>query len=528
MRQIYPIVILFLLIAASSAQLAPDKERFDVVLHPGDLEERTLKITNIGDAPIFKISKTQMSGTAREYIFLDMPEEKLLMPQDKAEIKIYFVLPPETRPGIYSGFIYLLDSAPPSLPMRIDFEITVIGQESYGIGMTIDDAKSAELSANAEDIAQFDLAVKNLGAFRDVASIDAGPQPDGWSVSLMDGEKTLDLPYDVPLDPGTTHTMKLQLQTSKPGKKGNLSIVATSLGNQSKNSSVEAVVDFAVAVRGYNVEIKVPEKIVTNKTYKGSFNIMLDVKEKVMVGIVTPPNLMVIPLAQTVEVGPHSPGVANFTMLASAGGDYPLVFQLMDSHGIPMPEEIASLKVVLPEGMVVLTGEDFLYSTIASVSSMGNGTADFDIITVPPGKLSEMDLEKLQDYSRIVILGNQSIVSKDAEKALDGVEIKRIDGSSLYEECWLFAAEIWQNGTAEVVLSGSRPADIFRAYQEVKMTGAPIVVCEGDVTENARAAIAEMTKRNVTLSRALTVGDIGAEYTKPLQDAGVKTEEVKA
>jgi hypothetical protein len=43
MRQIYPIVILFLLIAASSAQLAPDKERFDVVLHPGDLEERTLK-----------------------------------------------------------------------------------------------------------------------------------------------------------------------------------------------------------------------------------------------------------------------------------------------------------------------------------------------------------------------------------------------------------------------------------------------------------------------------------------------------
>ena len=60
------------------------------------------------------------------------------------------------------------------------------------------------------------------------------------------------------------------------------------------------------------------------------------------------------------------------------------------------------------------------------------------------------------------------------------------------------------------------------------MTGAPIVVCEGDVTEKAKAAIAEMTKRNVTLSRAMTVGEIGAEYTKPLQDAGVKTEEVKA
>ena len=234
----------------------------------------------------------------------------------------------------------------------------------------------------------------------------------------MDGEKTLDLPYDVPLDTGTTHTMKLQVQTAKPGKKGNLSIVATSLGNQSKNSSVEAVVDFAAAVRGYNVEIKVPEKIVTNKTYKGSFNIMLDVRELVMVGIVTPPELMVIPLAQTVEVSPHSPGVANFTLLASKDGDYPLVFRLMDSQGIPMPEEIASIKVILPQGMVILTGDDFLYSTIASVSSIGNGTADFDIITVPPGKLSEMNQEKLQDYSRIVIFGNQSIVSKDAEKAL--------------------------------------------------------------------------------------------------------------
>ena len=254
---------------------------------------------------------------------------------------------------------------------------------------------------------------------------------------------------------------------------------------------------------------------------------MLDVKETIMVGIVTPPQLMVIPLAQTVEVSPHSPGIANFTMLASTDGNYPLVFRLMDSNGIPMPEEIASINVVLPEGMCILTGDDFLYSTIASVSHLGNATADFDVITVPPGKLSEMDQEKLQDYSTIVILGNQSIVSKDAEKTLEGVKIKRIDASSLYEECWLFAAETWRNGTADVVLSGSKPADLFMAYQVAKVAGTPIMVCEGNVTENAVAAIKEMTKRNVTLSRALIVSEIGAEYTKPLQDAGVKIEEVK-
>jgi putative cell wall-binding protein len=528
MRQIYPIIILFLLIAAGSAQLEADKERFDVVLHSGDLEERTLKVTNIGDATIFKISKTEMSGTARDFIFLGMLEEKPLKPQDSAEIKIYFALPPETRPGSYTGFLYLLDSAPPSLPMRIDFNLTVIGQESYGISMTIDDAKSAKLSANANDIAQFDLAVKNLGVFRDVASIETGMLPEGWSVTLLDGEKTQGLPYDVPLDPGITHTMKLQVQTSLPGKKGIMAIVAKSLGNQSKNSSVDAQVDFAAEVRGYNVEIKVPEMIVTNKTYKGSFNIMLDVKEKVMVGIVTPPEIMVIPLAQTVEVTPLKPGIANFTLLASKSGDYPLVFRLMDSQGIPMPEEVASIKVILPQGMVILTGDDFLYSTIASVSTMSNKTAEFDLITIPPGKISKTDQEKLQDYSRILILGNQSIVTKEAETALQGVEIKRIDTGSLYEECWLFAEDVWRNGTAEVVLTSSLPADIFRAYEKARIAGAPIIVCEGDVKEKVNTVIAEMTKRNVTLSKALLVGEIGAEYTKPLQSAGIITEEVKA
>ena len=532
MKPIYLIVILFLLIAAGSAQLAPDKERFDVVLHPGDLEQRVLTVTNIGDATIFKISKTQMSGTAKDYIFMDMPEdmpeEKPLLPQDSAEINIYFALPPETQPGTYSGFLYLLDSAPPSLPIRIDFVIEVIAQESYGIGMTIDDAKSAELSANAEDIAQFDLAVKNLGAFRDVASIGTLQIPEGWSVELIDGEDAIDLPYDLPLDPGTTHTMQLQIQTTRPGRKENMTITATSLGNQSKNSSAEAIVDFAVAVRGYKVDIKVPDNMVVNKTYEGSFNIMLDVKETVMVGIITPPELMVIPIAQTVDVSPQNPGVANFTMLASQSGEYPIIFRLMDSQGIPMPEEVSSVNVVQPSGLVVLTGDDFTYSTIASVSFMGNGTAGFDVITTPPSKIRETDLEKLQGYSEVVILGNDSVVSDDTEKLLEGAQTKRIGTGNLYEECWQYIREVYVNGTADVVLSGPKSADIFRAYQLAKVSGVPIVVCQGDVTEDAKEAIKEMTKRNASLTSALYVGDIDLKYTKPLTDAGIKTEKVNA
>jgi hypothetical protein len=53
-----------------------------------------------------------------------------------------------------------------------------------------------------------------------------------------------------------------------------------------------------------------------------------------------------------------------------------------------------------------------------------------------------------------------------------------------------------------------------------------MVLCEGGVTGAANDAITEMTRRNTTLSKALTVGKIGVEYTKALQDAGVSIEEV--
>ena len=332
------------------------------------------------------------------------------------------------------------------------------------------------------------------------------------------------MPYDVPLAPGATHSMKLLIETSKPGKKDDLMITATSLGNRSINTSVDASVEFGMAVRGYNVDIGVPDRMVANKTYKGSFNIGLDVTENVLVGIVTPPELMVIPLAQVVEVTPKRPGIANFTMLASTPGNYPLIFRLMDSNGIPMPEEATSVEVVLPEGVAVLTGEDFQYSTVASLSAQENGASV--VVNVPLGKLGEKTRERLQDHSRVVILGNQSIVSMDAEKDLEGIEVKRIQGENLCIECWLFAAEMWPNGSSKVVLSSSQPVNVFRAYQLAKTESLPLVICEGSVSQAAKSAIYEMTKRNVTLSKALIVGEIGDENARVLQDAGISMEEV--
>jgi len=56
------------------------------------------------------------------------------------------------------------------------------------------------------------------------------------------------------------------------------------------------------------------------------------------------------------------------------------------------------LVVDKPKGMVVLTGDDFLYSTIVSASRMGNETVDFDLITTEKGRIQSEDLEKLQEY----------------------------------------------------------------------------------------------------------------------------------
>jgi putative cell wall-binding protein len=213
-------------------------------------------------------------------------------------------------------------------------------------------------------------------------------------------------------------------------------------------------------------------------------------------------------------------------MLASKNGEYPLTFMLSDSHGIPMPEETTSIKVVPPAGMAVLTGDDILYSTVAAVGISGNKTPD--IIMIPPGKITDEYREKLQEYTAVLILGNQSIVSNDAEKVLEDIEIKRIDGDSLYEECWLFMEDIWENGTSEAVLTSPKQADVFKAYQIARTGGMPLLVCKGNVTEASKAAIMEMTKRNATLSKALIVGKIEEKYTKALQEAGVLLEEVTA
>ena len=78
------------------------------------------------------------------------------------------------------------------------------------------------------------------------------------------------------------------------------------------------------------------------------------------------------------------------------------------------------------------------------------------------------------------------------------------------------------------MLCGTGSQDLFRAYQTAQTSGIPMVICQGPATDKAGAAIKEMAGRNASLSQAFYVGHIDESYLQPLDEAGIKTEEVRA
>ena len=520
-----PIIILLLMVGAAAAQLSSDRERFDIKLHPGEVEEKILTLTNTGDTPILKISQTSIGGSAKDLIYLDMPEFKVLEPQDKERLKIFFAIPPEVKPGSYDGFMYLIDSSPPSMPLVVEFHIEVVKQESYGLSLSINDAQAASEFAKSDEPAEMDLTIRNLGQFRDVASINSSSLPPGWSVSIEDGDEEVNLPYNVPLGPGSSHQMKLIISSANPGEKGLVSITATSMGDRSKNSTAYAIARFGLAVRKYQATVEVPEKLVVNRTYNCAFGIELDVDENIKVGVFTPPELMIIPSTKVISVSPEKGGKANFTLLASKPGNYPILFKSVDSNGIPLPDEKAMVMAMEPSGTAILTADSFLYRTMASLARADNRSVP--LILISASGLSEMDRESLLSFSRVVILGNESVVSVQTEKSLADISnISRINGENIGEASWRFISEIWSNGTAGVVISSPKDIDVFRAYQEANALSFPLAICDAPLNNASRLILMEMSKRSMRLSRAIVVGKISEDTTKALKELGISIEEV--
>jgi hypothetical protein len=525
MNLIRIVVILFLLVGMTTAQLAVDKDKFELELHPGDIQERTITVENIGDIPIFDIKASPVGGDASEFIELILPEIDGFYPEDDSEeIIVIFAVPPEAELGSFEGYVYLFDDTPLSLPILIDFNIDVIELESYGVSFTINDAKSASMKVDAEELVSFDLTVMNTGLFRDVISIDAGSIPSGWDVELYDGNELVDIPYNLPLSSGSGRTLYLDIVGTTPGDSADFNITATSLGNPSKNKTVTSHVDLNLAVRTYNVVPKFPDKIIVNRTYSGNLDIELGVEEKITVNAIAPPGMLVIPESQVVPVSHHRKGTGEFTVMATTPGIYSLTFKLTDSNGVPMPDETKVITAIEPTGVGIIAGNYLLGSAALCYAEVSE--KDVPVITMFTDELSATDLEEIDSCSEVIILGNESSVSQEVEKSLSGMTVIRIVGDDICETCWLFASKMWLNGTEEAVLVGPDEAEVMRAYQKAKDLGAPLVICDNDLTTRSKSIIENFQALEIPLSKVLLGGGVSESTRQDLVDIGLVVEEV--
>lgn len=509
----------------ATAQLAVDKDKFELELHPGDIQERTITIENIGDIPIFDIKASPVGGDASEFIELIIPEIDWFDPEDEyEEISVIFTVPPEAKLGSFEGYVYLFDDTPLSLPISIEFNLDVIELESYGISFTINDAKSASMKVDAKELASFDISVMNTGLFRDVISIDADSIPAGWDVELFDGTELVDLPYDLPLSSGSGRTLYLDIIGTQPGDSADFNITATSLGNISKNKTVSSHVDLNLAIRTYNVVPEFPDEIFVNRTSSGNLNIELGVEEEIAVSVIAPPGLVVIPENQVVPVSSDKKGIGEFTLMATTPGVFNLTFKLTDSNGVPMPDEIKFITATEPTGVGIIAG-DYLLGTVALCYAEVSED-NIPVITMFTDELSATDLEEIDSCSVVIILGNESLVSQEVEKSLSGILVRRMAGDDICETCWLFASKMWLNGTEEVVLVGSLDAEVMKAYPKAKDLEAPLIICGDDLTDKAISIIKDLRGREIGLSKVLVGGGVNDSTLQTLEDIGLVVEGV--
>jgi hypothetical protein len=527
------LAILSLLVSVSAGELAADRDRFEVELHPGEMTKRTLILENMGDAPIFEITSIPVAGTAKDLVKVSIPKFKSLGPEaedvydeEAVKVEITFSSPPETAQGTYSGFVYFFDETR-SLPLMVEFEVVITEEESYGVSLSIDDARSASSTMDPEKAAEFKLLVRNAGLFKDVISIDAPRLPRGWRATLFDGSTPVDLPYNLSLSSGVSRLLDLEIGGGMAGDKRQIEILATSLSDPSKNASVRAEVEVNQEIRAYEAILRLPEELVVNRTHTGSITIKLNVDEKISVEVVSAPELLVMPKSQTISVGKTKSGEGEFTLMATRPGRFDIVFLLHDSFGIPLPTERAEVFAADTGTFAIVTGDGLLYRALALSFAEGRVNDTVPVITLTGGELDGDDLEGMEQMplARVVILGDESVVPSTVEKLLTEVmPTERIGGEDICETSWLFASTIWAGGVEVVVLTGTDDVEAFAAYEAAKKIGAPLIICEGPLSEASSYALEKMVDGG--LARAIVWGDgVDEGLAGALKDAGLSIEE---
>lgn len=517
MKPIYLMLIVLLLSGIASAQLKPDRERFDIEIHPGEVIHKTLTLTNTGEEPVSRIRATSVGGDAKDMIMIDIPKKKI-DPGDDMDVDIFFMAPPETKPGLYTGFFYIFDeTAPPVLPIAISFNLNVIEKDSYNVGLYINDAREAGGEVTPDEPAEFDLEVRNTGRFRDLIEIYIPEVPEGWHPKLFDGDKEIDLPYSLPLPSGSSRVLSLEVEVDESARSGSMRIVAESQGNRSKNASVAVNLDVGVVVKGYNVRIDIPKRVVVNRSYEGRMTLFLENNVRVMVDAISDPSLLIVPSSMVLDINGKL-GSTNFTLIATEPSGYAIVFKMVDSNGVPFPPEIVYLEAIEPSGFAMITSTDPRYTAMASLLSGNNTTVP--VIQVED-RVSRDIRDRLLPYRDLIILGDESVVSSRIESELSGFNVSRIAGADLAETSWMFADRMWSNQTA-VVVSGPGEVDVFRSYQIAKRSGLPLVVCGDELTDSIIASIKSMMARG--LEKAIIGSGVRSSAVESLRAIGLTTE----
>jgi hypothetical protein len=517
MKPIYLILIMLILSGIASAQLKPDRERFDIEIHPGEVIHKTLTLTNTGEEPVSRIRATSVGGDAKDMIMIDIPT-KAIDPGDDMDVDIFFMAPPETRPGSYTGFFYIFDeTAPPALPIAISFNLNVIEKDSYNVGLYINDAREASGEVTPDEPAEFDLEVRNTGRFRDLIEIYIPEVPEGWHPKLFDGDEEIDLPYSLPPPSGSSRLLSLEVEVDENARSGSMKIVAESQGNRSKNASVAVNLDVGVVVKGYDVRIDVPKRMIVNRSYEGRITLFLENNVKVMVDAISDPSLLIVPSSMVLDINGKF-GSANFTLIATEPSGYATVFRMVDSNGVPFPPEIVYLEAIEPTGLAIITSTDPRYTAIASLISGNNTTVP---VVQVEDRVSSDIRERLLPYRDVIILGDESAVSRNIESGLSGFNVSRIAGADLAETSWILADRMWSNQTA-VVVSGPGEIDIFRSYQIAKRAGVPLVVCGDELTDSIMTSIKSMMAKG--LKKAIIASGVSDSTAESLRAMGISTE----
>jgi hypothetical protein len=229
--------------------LEPGAHKMEFSAYPGESVSKKMILTNSRDITAYNISHTPVTGNATDMVNIRPELIEEISAGEEGKFVVTVSVPEDQELGNYTAYAYLLypsEGFPPSMPIKIDFIITVAPKvvELYGIDLRIDgDDNVTTKNVTSNETASFEIAVKNTGIGLDVMQIEEPEFEDGegWDVKLyaIDGEVSV-FPCDMILNAGEEDYLLLNVTGTTPGTNLSVEITGRSCANVTKVDSVRA------------------------------------------------------------------------------------------------------------------------------------------------------------------------------------------------------------------------------------------------------------------------------------------------